>query len=205
MMKKCIMGLLLMVLVVSLVGCGKLSVRQSRDNNKKQTENRSQDNKKDQLNKEEVKDRKKEETKDINQTGNNEIIEENPKSQTVIVVYSCNDDATAFSVEEVSIDSLSYQEIINALVAKNVVTSDVQILKFNINNINGKKSIEIDFNLAFDDYICTMGSTGEYYTIGSICNTFLKNYNCEQIQITVEGNVLSTGHADYSGYMTEFF
>jgi len=62
----------------------------------------------------------------------------------------------------------------------------------------------VDFNEAFGAYVCSMGTTGEYYTIGSIVNTFLDVYGCEKVKITVEGNTLETGHAEYPGYMNRF-
>ena len=49
-----------------------------------------------------------------------------------------------------------------------------------------------------------MGSTGEYYIIGSVCNTFLDAYGCEKIKITVENATLETGHAEFSGYLTRY-
>ena len=62
----------------------------------------------------------------------------------------------------------------------------------------------VDFNGAFGVYVSSKGTTGEYYTIGSIVNTFLDAYGCEKIKITVEGNTLETGHNDYPGYMDRF-
>ena len=32
----------------------------------------------------------------------------------------------------------------------------------------------------------------------------LSAYDCEQVKITVEGQTLATGHAEYPGYMTKF-
>lgn len=52
---------------------------------------------------------------------------------------------------------------------------DVQ--SFEKKNVDGKESIEIDFNSAFD---------------------------CEQIKLTVDGQPLSTGHTEYTGYLKTF-
>lgn len=70
--------------------------------------------------------------------------------------------------------------------------------------VDDKESIELDLNDAFAAYVSNMGSTGEYYTVGALCNTFLDAYDCEQIRITVEGDSLSTGHAEYPGYLSRF-
>ena len=121
-----------------------------------------------------------------------------------ITIYYSNDDATAFTSEEVQINSLSPEEVLNALIEKGAIAADVEILSFETTTVDGKSTILLDFNDAFASYISSMGSTGEYFVMGSICNTFLDAYDCEQIQVTVDGDTLSTGHAEYPGYMTTF-
>ena len=104
-----------------------------------------------------------------------------------IIIYYCNDDATDFASEEVQIASLSESEVLKALIDKGVLPEDVQALSFENVVVDGKNSIDLDLNDAFTSYISSIGSTGEYYAIGGICNTFLDAYDCEQIKITVEG------------------
>jgi hypothetical protein len=127
-----------------------------------------------------------------------------PAETVAITVYSSNDDATAFVSEEIQISELSPEGVLSALVDKGVITSDIEVHSFQTTTVEGRASIEIDFNNAFASYVMSMGSTGEYYIMGSICNTFLSAYDCEQIKITVEGAVLETGHKDYPGYMNTF-
>lgn len=121
-----------------------------------------------------------------------------------IKVYVCNDDATAFVAESVKIDELTPENIVNALIEKSVLPSDIQVLKCDKQTIDGVESLDVDFNEAFGAYVCSMGTTGEYYTIGSVVNTFLDAYGCEKIKITVEGNTLESGHAEYPRYMNRF-
>lgn len=129
-----------------------------------------------------------------------EMVEE-PAS---IKIYFSNDDATAFISEEVTLSSLSPEEVLAALIEKGAVAADVRILSFETTTVENKSTIVLNLNDAFSFYISNMGSTGEYCVMGSVCNTFLDAYDCEQIQITVDGKTLSTGHAEYPGYMTEF-
>lgn len=91
-----------------------------------------------------------------------------------------------------------------ALISKGAVAADVKVLNFKTTEVDGKSSIELDLNSEFASYVKNMGTTGEYYAIGSVCNTFLKSYDCQQIKITVDGQELTTGHAEYPGYMTAF-
>lgn len=121
-----------------------------------------------------------------------------------ITVYYSNEDATAFDSEEVQMGSFSADNILNALVDKGVVTADVKILSLEVTEVDGKASLEVDFNSAFASYISSMGTSGEYYIMGGVCNTLLEAYDCEQIKITVEGGTLGTGHAEYPGYMSRF-
>ena len=92
----------------------------------------------------------------------------------------------------------------NALIQKSVLSSDIQVLKCDKQLVDGVECLDVDFNGAFETLIGTKGSTGEYYTIGSVVNTFLDAYGCEKIQITVEGNTLVSGHAEYPGYLNRF-
>lgn len=144
------------------------------------------------------------EEENLNQLDGDDSAQEVVAKSVSINVYVCNDDATAFVTEKMQIDSLSPDEVLAALIEKGAIVSDVQVLRFETTTLDGKSTICLDLNDAFSHFVSSMGTTGEYYAIGSICNTFLNAYNCEQIQITVEGDTLVTGHAEYSGYMTIF-
>ncbi len=123
---------------------------------------------------------------------------------TKITVYYGNDDATAFNTQEVEISSLTPEELLAALVSKEAISEDVKVLSINKSTIDGKDTVILDLNSAFSAYVGNMGTTGEYYAIGSLCNTFLDAYYADQIKITVEGATLETGHTDYPGYLTKF-
>ena len=86
-----------------------------------------------------------------------------------------------------------------ALVDKGAMAADVRILSFETTTAEGKATIELDFSSEFSSYVFSMGSTGEYYVIARVCNTVLDAYDCEQIKITVEGQVLSAGTQNIRG------
>ena len=133
-----------------------------------------------------------------------EDTDSNEDKSVEIQLYVSNDDATEFVSESVRIDELTPENIVNVLIEKSVLSSDVQVLKCDKQTVDGVECLDVDFNEAFGAYVCSMGTTGEYYTIGSIVNTFLDAYGCEKVKITVEGNTLETGHAEYPGYMNRF-
>ena len=163
--------------------------QQESDSNNGKNENKDEENKDDQV------------IDDSNKNDNQAAQEE---TAAKITVYMSNDDATEFVAESVKIDELTPENIVNVLVQKSALSSDIQVLKCEEQTVDGVKSLEVDFNEAFGAYVCSMGTTGEYYTIGSVVNTFLDAYGCEKVKIIVEGNALETGHAEYPGYMNRF-
>lgn len=197
-MKEKMVVVLLTGVLLSISACSnsaKADISQSDSQNTKQSEVDKNKN-------EQTEDNNKNEVTDEVDKENNQMNQENNSIE--IKVYVCNDDATAFVSESVKIDELTPENIVNALIEKSVLSSDVQVLKCDKQTVDGVESLEIDFNEAFGAYVCSMGTTGEYYTIGSVVNTFLDAYDCEKVKITVEGNTLETGHAEYPGYMNRF-
>lgn len=130
---------------------------------------------------------------------------EEPSAQTeAVVIYSSNENADGFVTEEVETSELTAQWLLDQLAARGVISADVQALSCRETDVDGVKSLDLDLNQAFATFMQSSGSTGEYISLGSLCNTFLDAYGCEQIRITVEGGTLSTGHTDYAGYMGRF-
>nr|WP_303181602.1 GerMN domain-containing protein [Lachnoclostridium phocaeense] len=142
-------------------------------------------------------------TQSQNESGNqDEQIEENAKNQ--VSVYFGNADATAFETKDIEIESLAPQSVLGALVSQGTLTADVDMLSFSIKTVDNKDSIELNLNKAFATYLSNMDTSAEYYAVGAVCNTFLEAYDCDQIKITVEGDDLSTTHAEYPGYLARF-
>ena len=57
--------------------------------------------------------------------------------------------------------------------------------------------LNIDFNSAFADIINSVGTSGERMIIGSVVNTFLNAFQTESVFLTVEGEILESGHVIY--------
>lgn len=197
-MKKKMVVMLLIGVLLSVSSCsnsGKADTLQSDSQNTEQiVVDRDKTEKTEDNNKNEVSNEANKEHNQMNQE--NKSVE--------IKVYVSNDDATEFVSESVKIDELTPENIVSALVQESALSSDIQVLKCEEQTVDGVKSLNVDFNEAFGTYVGSMGTTGEYYTIGSVVNTFLDAYSCEQIKITVEGKTLESGHAEYPGYMNRF-
>ena len=197
------------ILILFLAGMFCLTAcNQGADNPPKEPKTQEEEKKEPIEEKKDESDQKDEASGDLDsgdsQERQNEEEDETPAKTVKIKVYNSNDDATAFVSEEAEIDSLTPENVLEALVEQEVVPADVQVLNFEQSVADGVNTIQIDFNSAFASYVSSMGSTGEYYIIGSVCNTFLDAYGCEKIKITVENATLETGHAEFPGYLTRY-
>lgn len=83
--------------------------------------------------------------------------------------------------------------ILDAWIELKVLTNEVQIMSM----VQEENHITIDFNDAFKDLVCTMGTSGERMIIGSIVNTLITNYEVETVSITVDGEIWESGHVIY--------
>lgn len=198
-MKKRIIIFILTGIILTMSACSN-----STSTNSSQADNQKIEQQENDKNNVDQKEENKEEQSGENSDEQSENTISNEDKSVEIKVYVSNDDATAFVSDSVKIDELTPENIVNILVQKSVLSSDVQVLKCDKQKVDGVESLEIDFSEAFGAYVCSMGTTGEYYTIGSVVNTFLDAYGCEKVKITVEGNTLETGHAEYPGYMNRF-
>ena len=198
-MKKRIIIFILTGIILTMSACSN-----STSTNSSQADNQKIEQQENDKNNVDQKEENKEEQSGENSDEKSENTVSNEDKSVEINAYVSNDDATAFVAESVKIDELTPENIVNALVQKSVLSSDVRVLKCEEQTVDGVKSLDVDFNEAFGAYVCSKGTTGEYYTIGSIVNTFLDAYGSEKVKITVEGNTLETGHAEYPGYMNRF-
>lgn len=119
-------------------------------------------------------------------------------------VYSPNDNADGFYVNvmewQIHGESDYQPTILEAWIELHVLTNDVQILSM----IREENHITIDFNHAFKDLVCTMGTSGERMIIGSVVNTLIANYEVDTVSITVEGEIWESGHVIYDFSMGFF-
>ena len=198
-MSRRLLCVLLVGILISLSACSN-----STNTDLPQADGQKTEQQDDDKNKVDQKEKNKEEQSGENSEEQSEDTVSNEDKSVEIQLYVSNDDATEFVSESVKIDELTPENIVKVLIEKSVLPSDVQVLKCDKQTVDGVEILDVDFNEAFGAYVCSMGTTGEYYTIGSVVNTFLDAYGCEKVKITVEGNTLETGHAEYPGYMNRF-
>lgn len=187
------------VCMLVLAGCGKSEPEETKEeeNQTEALEIENQEDNEDQIGKEDDTEDSKAQEPETEQ-------QETAVSSKTVTIYSPNEMADGFITEEVEASEVTESWVVEQLIAKGVIPGNVQALSCTETQEGGIKSLKLDLNQAFADFLQSLGSTGEYMVVGSVCNTFLDAYDCSRVQITVEGNVLATGHAEYSGYMKKF-
>ena len=108
-------------------------------------------------------------------------------------IYIPNDNADGFDVETIRTEDISADTVLTELKKRNVLPDAVSVNGFNIDN----GLITIDFNQAFSDAVCSMGTSGELMIVGSVVNTFLDAFQAESVYFTVDGQILESGHTIY--------
>lgn len=115
-------------------------------------------------------------------------------------VYRGNDNADGFESAEMIVETLSESIIMEKLIEVGILSADTALNSFEA----AENVLYLDFNTAFADQVCAMGTAGEYMIMGSVVNTFLNAYAAESIIITVEGGILESGHVIYD-FPLKFF
>ena len=112
-----------------------------------------------------------------------------------ITIYHGNENADGFESSVSEVFHFNSATLVEKLVEAGVLTQEVTLLSEEYNG----SCLHLDFNDAFRDLICSTGTAGEYMIIGSVVNTFLDNYRdvAESIFITVNGEILESGHVVY--------
>ena len=116
----------------------------------------------------------------------------------ILTVFSPNENADGFVKTDIAVPSITDAVIIQQLVQSGVLTEGTSVSTvMEVSAVTGKATLEANFNDALRQSLLPMGTAGEYVLMGSVVNTFLTAYQADAIMITVEGEVLETGHTVY--------
>lgn len=125
-------------------------------------------------------------------------------SRTPVGIYFSDDTAEKMLVKEVHLPSVSAEHLVLALKDAGVLENGVEANSMEVTEKDGRTLIDLDFNQVFLEKLNRMGTSGEYFYMGSIVNTFLQVFEAQAIRITVDGAAPESGHAIYEGYLTFF-
>ena len=117
-----------------------------------------------------------------------------------IMIYYGNDQADGFESQNFKVNYFNSHTLIEKLIEVGTLNDSIELQSEEFQGT----CLHLDFNNAFRDLICSMGTSGEYIVIGSVVNTFLDNYSNEidSVYITVNGDVLESGHVIYDFELT---
>ena len=116
---------------------------------------------------------------------------------TTITVYVPNSNADGFVTVEISGERLSALE---ALIQAGVLPENIVVNSYSWS----EDTLTVDFGSEFRDLINRQGTAGEYILMGSIVNTLITLNNVKYVQVTVDGEILESGHVIYD-FPMEFY
>ena len=111
-------------------------------------------------------------------------------------IYIPTENADGFVSEVLSVSEITPESVLEELQNHKVLPENVIINRLEV----AGTQLNLDFNQAFADVVCSTGTAGEMMIIGSVVNTYLSAYQSSQVDcviITVEGSVWESGHVIY--------
>lgn len=115
-------------------------------------------------------------------------------------VYTPNENADGFIEEIIETNVVNSESVLVELQKRNVLPEDVVVNSCSIDD----GCVNIDFNQAFADVVCSLGTSGELMIVGSVVNTYLSAFGTDSLYFTVDGEVLESGHTVYDFVMSYF-
>ena len=120
------------------------------------------------------------------------------KTQTTIPTSTEPEATQSYLMETkiLNVTEITPEGVLEELQLHNVLSDNVAI---NHLEVDGAQ-LNLDFNRAFADLVCSTGTAGEMMIIGSVVNTYLSAYQSSKVEyvlITVEGSAWESGHVIY--------
>ena len=129
---------------------------------------------------------------------------EAPEEELELKLYRGTEESDGLIYDTVYVSEINEDVIMEQLILAKVLPETVALNKITESEEDGKETIILDFNQAFQELLQSYGSSGEMILMGSVVNTFLEGLGAEQAMITVEGEVLETGHEVYDSYLGRY-
>ena len=125
---------------------------------------------------------------------------ETNRQEIPLNIFIPNENADGFETIPTVIDTADAQTVLNMLIEHSMLNADIAL--------NAAERIDrqlnLDFNQAFSNQLCSYGTAGERMMMGCVVNTFLSVYDVDCVYITVDGKILESGHVIYD-FPMEYF
>ena len=115
-------------------------------------------------------------------------------------MYCGDENAENFLTREVQVPEISETVVVEHLISAGVLPDGTAVNELTVDGTQ----LSIDLNDAFLNHLYTMGTSGERILVGSVVNTFLSAYGAETVFLTVNGEIIESGHVIYD-FPLEFF
>lgn len=115
-------------------------------------------------------------------------------------LYRGDDNAENLLSQQIQVPEINETAVIDQLILAGVLPEGTAV---NTLAQEGTQ-LKIDLNDTFRNHLYTMGTAGEWILVGSVVNTFLSAYGAETVFLTVNGEIIESGHVIYD-FPMEFF
>lgn len=132
------------------------------------------------------------------------IRETQDEAGTKVTIYRGNDTVEMMVTEEAKLRELTAENLADALIGAGVLEEGVTVNSMEVSEKEGMTYLDLDFNEVFLTRLNSMGTSGEYFYMGGVVNTFLKAFDSYAVKITVNGKPAESGHNIYSDYLRFF-
>lgn len=115
------------------------------------------------------------------------------QNQIPLNIFTPDENAENFNTIPTIIDELDAALIVELLIEHSMLEDGIQLNSIKLD----KTQLNLDFNQQFLDQLNSCGTGGERMLIGTVVNTFLSVYEAETVYITVDGEIMESGHVIY--------
>ena len=175
---------LVFALAVAFVGCSKTdSGNKSEDkNNTAQTQQENSDKHED----------KKDDKNDKDNKDDKDKLENEEEAEESIIVYNYDLDNEKLIENRIDGKKETPEQVFESLQNLGVIPKDAKMNSFDITEADGVETGVLDVSKEFVN--SNLGSSAESLMLDAVAQTFIENFDIEQLQITVDGGDYESGH-----------
>lgn len=145
----------------------------------------------------------------VEETMQEEIVEEKtenvPEKQTNSTkIYYLTTDASQILSEEKSYENFDENFVINSLKEASVVPENVNVNSVTLSTKDDVRTVTVDFDKPFIDYLNTLSNPAEFGTTTSIANTYLDFFGADRFVFRVNNKEMRTNNKVYNAYYSKY-
>lgn len=175
---------LVLALAVAFVGCSKTdSGKKEEDKNSTtQTQQENSDKNED----------KKDDKNDKDNKDDKDKLENEEEAEESIIVYNYDLDNEKLIENRIDGKKETPEQVFESLQNLGVIPKDAKMNSFDITEADGVETGVLDVSKEFVN--SNLGSSAESLMLDAVAQTFIENFDIEQLQITVDGGDYESGH-----------